>query len=159
MSDTPLGPHAKHLLLTRFCYNTKKIISYKSGVQNSFEFFDYESEVPRLNFETYPKSIWKLLSNKSFFRRFKSLQSVEKQAMYEDILRRAEVELYGKEQVIFLNDRIGVVTSGSAEIRRHNNQNLLKPFIVKKAIEGDVIGWAEGDCSYSSSPLTWIRAI
>ena len=35
----------------------------------------------------------------------------------------------------------------------------MKPFIVKKAIEGDIIGWAEGDCSYSSSPLTWIRAI
>ena len=51
------------------------------------------------------------------------------------------------------------MTSGSVEIRRHKNDNLLKPFVVKKAIEGDVIGWADGDCSYSSSPLTWIRAI
>ena len=75
------------------------------------------------------------------------------------MLKRAEVELYEKEQIIFLNDRIGVVTSGSLEIRRHNNNDLLKPYIVKKAIEGDIIGWSEGDCGYSSSPLTWIRAI
>lgn len=123
------------------------------------EFFDYQSQIPKLDFDRYTKSIWTLLASKSFFKRFKNLCSVGKQAIYEEILRRAEVELYGKDQVIFLNDRIGVVTSGSVEIRRHNNKNLLKPFIVKKAIEGDVIGWSEGDCSYSSSPLTWIRAI
>ena len=34
---------------------------------------------------------------------------------------------------------------GSIEIRKHNNNNLMKPFIVKKAIEGDVLGWADGD--------------
>ena len=73
MSDLKQGPHAKHFLLTKFCYNTKQIVSYKSSAHNSFEFFDYESEVPRLNFEKYTKSIWKLLGNKSFFRRFKSL--------------------------------------------------------------------------------------
>lgn len=74
-------------------------------------------------------------------------------------MRRADVELYGRDQVVFLKDRIGIVTSGSVEIRRHQNNDLLKPFIVKKAIEGDILGWSEGDCNYSSSPLSWIRAI
>lgn len=45
---------------------------------------------------------------------------------------------------------------GSVEIRKHNNRDLLKPFVVKKAIEGDIIGWAEGDRADSSSPLSWI---
>ena len=48
---------------------------------------------------------------------------------------------------------------GAVEIRRHNNKDLMKPYIVKKAIEGDIIGWAEGDSSYSSSPLTWLIAM
>lgn len=45
---------------------------------------------------------------------------------------------------------------GSVEIRKHNNNDVLKPYVVKKGIEGDIIGWAEGDESYSSSPLSWI---
>ena len=45
---------------------------------------------------------------------------------------------------------------GSVEIRRHNDFNLLKPFIVKKAIEGDVMGFAEGDDNMTGSPLTWL---
>lgn len=57
---------------------------------------------------------------------------------------------------MFPKDRVGIVTMGACEIRKHNNKNLLKPFIVKKAIEGDILGWADGDEAYSSSPLSWI---
>ena len=45
---------------------------------------------------------------------------------------------------------------GSLEVRKHNNKDLLKPYVVKKAIEGDIIGWAEGDGAYSSSPLSFV---
>ena len=58
-----------------------------------------------------------------------------------------------------MQDRVAIVTMGAVEIRRHNNKDLMKPYIVKKAIEGDIIGWAEGDSSYSSSPLTWLIAM
>ena len=57
---------------------------------------------------------------------------------------------------MFLNERIGVVTQGSIEVRRHNNKDLLKPFVVKKAIEGDIIGFVEGDGNSSASPLSWL---
>ena len=76
--------------------------------------------------------------------------------LYESIIKRASLELYEKGQVVFPKDRVGIVTMGACEIRKHNNKNLLKPYIVKKAIEGDILGWAEGDEAYSSSPLSWI---
>ena len=96
-----------------------------------------------------------LLAHKSFFKRFRALKPSDAE-IYERIMRRAQIELYAKDTAIFLQDRIGVVTMGSVEIRRHNNKDLMKPYIIKKAIEGDIIGWAEGDHAYSSSPLTWL---
>lgn len=49
---------------------------------------------------------------------------------------------------------------GSIEIRRHNCIDLLKPFIVKKAIEGDIIGFSEGDDQdNTASPLTWLLSM
>jgi hypothetical protein len=32
----------------------------------------------------------------------------------------------------------------------------MKPYVVKKAIEGDILGFTEGDKNYSSSPLSWL---
>ena len=60
-------------------------------------------------------------------------------------MRQAHIELYGKNQIVFLKDRVGIVMMGSVEIRRHNNTDLMKPYIIKKAIEGDIMGWAQGD--------------
>ena len=57
---------------------------------------------------------------------------------------------------MFLRNRVGVVTMGSIEMRRHEDFSLLKPFIVKKAIEGDILGFTEGDDNMSTSPLTWM---
>ena len=74
-------------------------------------------------------------------------------------MKNAQVRLYCKGDVVFLRGEIGVVSMGSVEIRRHNNRNLLKPYIVKKAVEGDIIGYKDGDDNYSSSPLSWMTAM
>ena len=79
----------------------------------------------------------------------------ENSEVYERVIKQADVELYAKDQPIFLNDRVGVVLMGSVEVRRHSNYALMKPYIVKKATEGDIIGFAEGDGNNSASPLTW----
>jgi hypothetical protein len=44
---------------------------------------------------------------------------------------------------------------GSVEVRLHSNSNLMRPIIIKKATEGDIIGFSEGDGNVSASPLTW----
>ena len=54
---------------------------------------------------------------------------------------RAQVELYRKDMHMFLKGRVGVVTMGSCEVRSHTQPNLLKPTVVKKAIEGDILGF------------------
>ena len=48
---------------------------------------------------------------------------------------------------------------GAIEVRRHTDTNPLKPYIVKKATEGEIIGFAEGDGNYSASPLTWYNSM
>ena len=109
-----------------------------------------------MDFDTFPKAIKTLLNSKSFFKRFSDIKSSVNRKIYGEILHRAEVELYQKDQTVFLRDRVAVVTMGSIEIRRHNDNSLLKPFIVKKAIEGDILGFAAGDGNISGSPLTWL---
>lgn len=59
-----------------------------------------------------------------------------------------------------LNNRVGIVTMGAVEIRRHNDINLLKPYVVKKAIEGDIIGFVEDDSKdNTASALTWFMSM
>lgn len=50
---------------------------------------------------------------------------------------------------------------GSVEVRRHNDINLMKPYIVKKALEGDVIGFKEEQDSKdnTASALTWLMSM
>ena len=57
---------------------------------------------------------------------------------------------------MFLNGRVAVVVMGSVEIRNHSEHKLLKPNIIKKAIEGDIIGSEiNEDSAIMLSPMTW----
>ena len=61
---------------------------------------------------------------------------------------------------IFLNGRVGVVTMGSCEVRSHTQPNLLKIIVVKKAIEGDIVGCLfNEDMSKVMNPLTWLMSM
>jgi len=72
-------------------------------------------------------------------------------------LARADVELYKKDQPVLLDDRVGVVTMGSIEVRSHNIHNLLKPTVLNKATEGEILG-SKLDTANNAmmSPLTWL---
>ena len=49
---------------------------------------------------------------------------------------------------------------GSIEIRSHSVHNLLKPHVVKKAVEGDIIGSElNEDKNITLSPLTWLMSM
>lgn len=57
--------------------------------------WNYEFNSPRLDFKTYPQSLWTLIKRKSFFKRFNGLQpGSDKQILYEKIMEEAQVELY-----------------------------------------------------------------
>lgn len=49
---------------------------------------------------------------------------------------------------------------GSCEIRSHNELNLLKPIVVKKAVEGDIMGALYDESRDTMlSPLTWLMSM
>ena len=49
---------------------------------------------------------------------------------------------------------------GSCEIRTHAEPNLLKPSVLKKAIEGDVLGFnLNEDANTILSPLSWLISL
>ena len=152
-AKVPVMDH-QNLLLSRFCVGATA--DYRTG--------KLPSQVPgappkKLDFATYGKSIWTLLDRAAFFKRFANLKVPANRSLYAQVLRRAEVELYARDQAVFLKGRVGVVTGGSLEVRRHVATDLLKPYIVKKAIAGDVLGFAEGDDNASGGPLSWLVSI
>ena len=56
-----------------------------------------------------------------------------------------------------MNDRVGIVMQGSCEVRKHVQHDLLKPIILKKAVEGDILGAQfNDDAAEVMSPLTWL---
>ena len=147
-----------NLLLSRFCINAFR--DKKGFLGDKLYFRDYKMAPPKLDFETYEKSISTLIETKSFFKRFNALTYKDDKALFMSVMKRADVELYRKEQPIFLNERVAVVTMGSCEVRTHSVHNLLKPIVLKKSIEGDVIGAPfNEDAKQILSPLTWILSM
>ena len=148
----------QNLLLSRYAVGADRTDArhYKTG---KLKYHKYSKSSKRLDFDKYPKSIWTLLDTKPFFKRFIDLPEDDREIYTAAIERESQIELYRKEQPVFLKNRIGIVMMGSVEVRLHNNyNNLLRPQVLKKAIEGDVLGFHEGDEGQTASPLSWIMS-
>ena len=144
----------QNLLLSRFCYNAMKD---KHGYTvDKLVYRDYKEPKKQLDFENFPKAIHTLIKTKSFFKRFNNLVSNEDKAQFEQILARADIELFHKDQPVFMDGRVGVVSMGSIEVRSHYIHDLMKPTVANKAIEGEILGF-DGDSANITtfSPLTW----
>jgi hypothetical protein len=48
-----------------------------------------------------------------------------------------------------------VITSGSIIIAKHPNTATGPAQIIKKVVEGDIIGFDEGDGGLTANPLSW----
>jgi hypothetical protein len=59
---------------------------------------------------------------------------------------------------VFLQDRIGIVLSGSLMVKNHSGTDLINPRVLFKATEGHVIGFKEGENfdGMTTDPLTFI---
>jgi hypothetical protein len=47
------------------------------------------------------------------------------------------------------------VTTGSIIMRKHQNGAAVEPYLAKKLVEGDILGFADGDDGISLNPLSW----
>lgn len=73
-------------------------------------------------------------------------------------MQTAQVEFYEKDSLVFIKNRVGVITSGAIIICKHPNTSTGPIQIIKKSVEGDIIGFDEGDGGLTANPLTWFLA-
>jgi len=139
------------LLLSSYSIKSKKYFSAKQEAPKSRENDPTAGIALMLDWDNYEMSLTTLLHNKYFFRRFKK-------KILLTYLRNARVQSYMKNDVVYLNGRVGVVLSGSAFVKNHHGANLTKPRILFKATEGHVLGFADGENfgGLTVDPLTWI---
>jgi hypothetical protein len=143
------------LQLRKYCHYTKndaedEKFERRRIVKNdgSLNYSEPEGSAPTLEWARYEQCILKLLTTKSFFKRFS-------QEQLKSTMKNAAVDFYPKDAVVFKKGRIGVITSGQVMFCKHPNSAEGRPYIIKKAFEGDIIGFFDGDDGLSASPLTW----
>ena len=102
-----------------------------------------------LDWHTYPSTIVKRLKGMSFFKRFSNFTS-----QFPELFDGAEVVTLKKDQVLFLEGKVGIILEGSIVSNSHAD-NLLKPFVIKKNVEGGILGFEKGDNDLGENPLVW----
>ena len=89
-----------------------------------------------------------MLKIRPFFSRFNQ----------ETLLRFAphgRVEYFNKEDIIFLDDRVGVITHGSVRIMSHQH-NILEPTTLGRYKAGRILGHGESDNFITQHLQTWL---
>ena len=153
INDDRLGENrlSNILMLSTYTVKSKKYLAAKQAQTKSRELGATAGIALLLDWENYTRSLTILIHNKYFFRRFRK-------RILEEYLRNARIQSYMKNDVVYLNGRVGVVLSGSAFVKNHHGSNLCKPRILFKATEGHVLGFADGENfgGLTVDPLTWI---
>jgi len=109
------------------------------------------SEPAYLDWENWGKTIIHLLKTKYFFRRFKRKQ-------LETTLQDVKIQTYKRGEIVYLDQRVGVIVNGSVHVKNHPGHNLCTPRLLFKAKEGQVLGFGEGEMFGGTTvdPLTWL---
>ena len=66
-------------------------------------------------------------------------------------LRKAQVEVLKKDSIIFLKDRVGVITYGSVRVTSHM-YGIMTPLTIGRYQEGRIIGHGESDGGITTNP-------
>ena len=92
-------------------------------------------------------NVCRILEKRPFFNRFN-----------RDILTRyigrAELEYFEKDKIIFLKDRVGVISHGSVRVVSHQ-YGIMNPLTIGRYKEGRIIGHGESDNQITVNPQTW----
>lgn len=100
-----------------------------------------------LDMEKHKSVIIRLLKNEPFFKRFDI-------ATLEKFLGKAKPEYYNHDEIIFLHDRVGIITHGSIRIKNHQS-NILSPTVEAKYGKGKILGH-HSDNGVTTNPQSWI---
>lgn len=100
-----------------------------------------------LNHEKYEEEIIEHLLKLPFFKRFNKKDLVQP-------LKNAKPEYFRKDEIIFTDGHVGVITHGSVLIRSHAG-SIMEPQIEAKYEKGRILGH-ESDDGITSNPQNWL---
>ena len=66
-----------------------------------------------------------------------------------------EICKYGKNDIVYLNEKVGVIITGSVFVRTHS-YDMMKPRLLFKAVEGGILGHSDTDNGVTNDAQTWI---
>ncbi|CDW86062.1 tpr domain containing protein [Stylonychia lemnae] len=133
--------------LMNFCAKTQKHVDNKKYLSSFFN-----KQKKNLEYDLNRPAILELLSQKSFFKRLS-------EETIDQYLTKSQIVKYEKDDLIFLNKRVGIITNGSVSVRNHTEQ-IMKPRILCKALEGQILGYDEIDKeNMSTHSQTWLVAL
>lgn len=64
------------------------------------------------------------------------------------------MEYYNAEDILFLKDRIGVITHGSVRVKSHQ-QGIMTPYTIGRYSKGQILGHGQSDNNITTNPQTW----
>ena len=89
----------------------------------------------------------KILLKKKFFNRFS-------QKVLIRFLPHSRIEYFKKDEIIFLNGRVGVVAHGSVRVMSHQD-DIMSPTTIGRYKEGRIIGHGASDNKITLNSQTW----
>ena len=110
---------------------------------------NYQLKNGKLDAQTYGDFLTNILTREPFFRRFT-------QDELKPYLASAKPEYYDKDEIIFVDGRVGIITHGSVIIRSHKD-SIMSPTIEAKYGKGKILGH-ESDDGITSNPQSWLLA-
>jgi hypothetical protein len=131
----PSGPNEKKHYISQFCLTNK--------LQHPWKF----------DFGKYKHFIYYFLSRKSFFKRLPKMQA------FSHELEEAMVSKYNENELVLIpTGYVGVVLSGTLYVLSHAEEDVMRPRLLFKSLEGHIIGHDDIDNGQSCHSETWIVA-
>ena len=131
----PTGPNEKKHYISQFCVLNKQPHPW------------------RFDFAKYKHFIYYFLSKKSFFKRLPKMQA------FSHELEESLVSKYHENELVLIPiGYVGVVLSGTLFVLSHAEEDVMRPRLLFKCLEGHIIGHEESDNGQTCFSETWIVA-
>ena len=108
----------------------------------------YTGENGYLNMKDNGTIVYHLLKDKPFFKRF-SKDLLLKYLVY------AKPKFFKERDIVFTQDRVGLITSGSVKVNCHNIEGMLNPITIGVYGVGQILGH-QSDDRLTNNSQTWI---
>jgi len=131
--------------------NTMKLMKHFKTMQpkDTFQrlYFFTDRKTKRIDMEKNGKEVVKLLYDEPFFKRFSD------QVLY-DMLGGGSPEYFKRNEVIFINDRVGIITHGSVRVKSHDDC-MMNPTVLCKYGKGKILGHVS-DNGVTTHVQSWV---